>query len=331
MTRRRLAPLLPPGPLTLSLLVLLGLSACDKPAAEGPASQPANQPTSAAAKPVTTPPATPPSAAATPPAGAPASSDMPQKTADAGAAPAPAPAPAPARPLYYDAPITAADLEGRTLRELTLLRNTIYARAGQSFRKPWLDRHFRQFDWYAPRDQPDLKTLTPTDYANAQAIVNHEESLPRATLEAMQKDLLAKKAAGKATAEDDIEIELLAVHLGGWTGEPELKPVDLSPLADPDQLDGLLAANQLATLSLRDLRMLRNTIYARRGRPFRSSLLQYYFADMDWYTPDETYSDAKLTAIDRKNIRLIQSVEKANGGPLTDYEHKVEEGWFFAA
>ena len=109
------------------------------------------------------------------------------------------------------------------------------------------------------------------------------------------------------------------------------KPEDLSPLADPNKLDSLLSANQLATLSLRDMRMLRNTIYARRGRPFKSVLLQSYFAGMDWYTPDDAYSDAKLTAIDRKNIRLIQSVEKANGGPLSDYEHKVEEGWFFAA
>ena len=52
---------------------------------------------------------------------------------------------------------------------------------------------------------------------------------------------------------------------------------------------------------------------------------------MDWYQADEGYTDAKLTAIDRKNIRMIMGVEKANGGPLSDYEHKVEEGWFFAA
>lgn len=306
---------------SLSLLVLL-VAACDKPAPEGSQAQPAGP----AAAPAPAP------AAAPAPATAPAPSDMPQKTAEAAPQPAPQPAPAPAaRPLYYEGPLTPADLEGRTLRELTLMRNTIYARAGQSFRKPWLDQHFRQFSWYAPREQPDLKTLSPADFTNAEAIVNHESAIPRATLEAQQKELLARKQAGKATAEDDIELELIAVHLGGWTGDPELAPEDLSPLADPNKLDSLLSANQLATLSLRDMRMLRNTIYARRGRPFKSVLLQSYFAGMDWYTPDDTYSDAKLTAIDRKNIRLIQSVEKANGGPLTDYEHKVEEGWFFAA
>lgn len=311
----------------LSSLCLVLALGCDRPAPEakptGPtaATTPAATPTPAApapdAAPVKTPDATP------------APADGPPKTAVT--TPTPTPDAAPARPLYYEAPLPAAELEGRTLRELTLMRNYIYARAGQSFRKPWLDRYFRQFDWYAPKDQPDLKTLTPTDFANAEAIVNYETAIPRATLQQRQRDLIARKQAGGATAEDDIELELIAVTLGGWTGDAELKPEDLSPLADPGKLEALLAANQLATLSLRDLRMLRNTIYARRGRPFRSALLQGYFGEMDWYQPDDAYSDAKLTAIDRKNIRLIQSVEKANGGPLTDYEHKVEEGWFFAA
>jgi len=46
------------------------------------------------------------------------------------------------RPLYYTRALTAADLDGRTLRELTLMRNTIYARAGHPFRKKWLHDYF---------------------------------------------------------------------------------------------------------------------------------------------------------------------------------------------
>ncbi|WAS98334.1 YARHG domain-containing protein [Nannocystis punicea] len=307
----------PPRALALLAALVGPASGCDKAATE-PAAAPA-QPASP------TPPAPAPGAAP-----APANTDMPEKT-DPLPAPASPPAVVAERPLYYDRPLTPADLSGRTLRELTLMRNTIYARVGQSFRKPWLDQHFRRFDWYAPAPTPDLTRLTPTDYENARAIVDHERAIPRAMFESQQKALLAKKAAGPLSPAEDVELELLAVHLGGWTADPELKPEDLSPLADPTQLDALLSANQLATLSLRDLRMLRNTIYARRGRPFRSVLLQEYFGAMEWYTPDEEYTDAKLTPIDRKNVRLVQSVEKASGGPLTDYEHKVEEGWFFAA
>ena len=301
-----------------ALVLVAALGGCDKPATEPAAApSPAAAPTPAPAAPPAAP------AEAEPPKPAnPAPVDMPKETASA---------PPVTRPLYYEAALQPADLQGRTLRELNLMRNTIYARVGQSFRKPWIDQHFRQFPWYAPKDQPELAKLSPTDYENARAIVNHESAIPEADLKASRDALLAKKKAGTATPEDDIELELIAVRLGGWEAEPELKPEDLSPLADPTKLDGLLAANQLATLSLRDLRLLRNTIYARRGRPFRSTLLQQYFGDMDWYSADAGYGDAKLTAVDRKNIRLISSVEKAAGGPLTDYEHKVEEGWFFAA
>lgn len=306
-----------PRPGTLAVLALLLASA---PACQRPAPAPEQQQAPEAA------PAPAPEPA---PAPAPAASDPQQQVSQETASPSEPVAAA--RPLYYDRPLTLDDLQGRTLRELTLMRNTIYARVGQSFRKPWLDQHFRQFDWYAPLPTPDLTRLTAYDFENAQAIGSYERSLSKDDLKAMQEPLLAKKAAGTTSAEEEIELELLAVRLGGWTADPELKPEELSPLADPSQLDQLLVADQLATMSLRDLRLLRNTIYARRGRPFRSPLLSDYFYMMEWYGPDEDYSDAKLTAIDRKNIRLIQSVEKAAGGPLTDYEHKVEEGWFFAA
>ena len=38
-------------------------------------------------------------------------------------------------------------LDGRSLREHTLMSNWIYARAGNPFRKPWLDTFFRAQAW----------------------------------------------------------------------------------------------------------------------------------------------------------------------------------------
>ena len=54
----------------------------------------------------------------------------------------------PPRALYYDRALTPADLQGRTLRELALMRNTIYARAGHPFRKKWLRDYFTAQPWY---------------------------------------------------------------------------------------------------------------------------------------------------------------------------------------
>jgi hypothetical protein len=61
------------------------------------------------------------------------------------------------RPLYDTREITPAHLVGRALWELTLLRNTIYARAGNTFRKKWLADYFNA----QPQDQ--LKDLSRRD------------------------------------------------------------------------------------------------------------------------------------------------------------------------
>src|SRR4051794_16698997 len=62
--------------------------------------------------------------------------------------PASADAAATAKPLYYARKITASDLEGRSLRELALIRNLPYARAGKRFRKSWLTEYFTSQAWY---------------------------------------------------------------------------------------------------------------------------------------------------------------------------------------
>src|SRR5262245_49744370 len=58
-------------------------------------------------------------------------------------------------PLSYDRKITAADLDGRSLRELALIRNMPFARGGKKFRKPWLTEFFGKQPWYKPTDTFD--------------------------------------------------------------------------------------------------------------------------------------------------------------------------------
>jgi hypothetical protein len=87
-------------------------------------------------------------------------------------------------------------------------------------------------------------------------------------------------------------------------------------------LDEVLKVKDLRLLSLRDLRLLRNTIYARRGRPFKSPLLQEHFARMPWYTPDPAYTDERLTKTDKRNVALIQQVEQEFGGALGDKDFR---------
>jgi hypothetical protein len=243
-------------------------------------------------------------------------------------APAASATPAPVRPLYYERAIADADLAGRTLRELSLLRNTIYARAGNTFRKPWLDAHFRAQPWYRPRPTLDESAISALDRDNARKIADHDAAITRADLERRRDEVQARGKAGTATPEDAIELSLLSQRLGSWLGQGDVPP---TPLEDVALLDKLLTVEQLSTLSRRDLRILRNTVYARHGRVFDSQVVRSYFASAPWYKPRNDYHEGLLTAIDHKNIRIVRSVEDSLGGPEHENPHYGKDGWFVAA
>jgi YARHG domain len=59
-----------------------------------------------------------------------------------------------------------------------------------------------------------------------------------------------------------------------------------------------------------DARKLRNEIYARHGMVFKEKELRNYFSSLDWYRPDPKYTDASLTAVERKNATLILAYER---------------------
>jgi hypothetical protein len=238
---------------------------------------------------------------------------------------------APARPLSYDRAITAEDLAGRTLRELSLLRNTIYARAGNKFRRPWLNAYFSAQPWYKPLDVMDESKITPLDRANARTIADADAAITHDDLERRRDEVLARKKAGKEAPEDSVELSLLSQRLGVWLGGDDKPAEARSPLEDPAQLDRLLRVEELSTLSRRDLRILRNTVYARRGRTFASAVVRDYFKGATWYKPDATYDDSRLTEIDHKNIQIIKSIEDSVGGPLHENPDYGKDGWFFQA
>lgn len=249
-------------------------------------------------------------------------------TATTATATATATAEAPDRPLYYERAITEADLKDRTLRELSLMRNTIYARAGNSFRRPWLNAHFTKQPWYEPKDEMDMSKITELDKDNAKMIAEHDAAITTEQLETWRDALLERRKAGKGTPDDDVELSLLSQRLGKWLGGDERQP---TPLEDPSKLDELLTVEQLSTLSRRDLRILRNTVYARHGKKFESEVVRSYFETAEWYEPKEVYVDHKLTGIDHKNIAIIRSVEDSLGGPLHENPDYGKGDWWFLA
>jgi hypothetical protein len=70
-------------------------------------------------------------------------------------------------------------------------------------------------------------------------------------------------------------------------------------------------------LSIDDLDLMRNEIYAEYGLIFKSLKWQEYFSKKSWYKPQFENVDSKLSEIDKANIKLIISTkEKMSGNEL---------------
>ena len=268
-------------------------------------------------------------------------------------------------------------LQEKTLRELSILRNTIYARYGwDGYRKPWLKAYFHSQPWFHPNASFSYKLLSDADKKNAHFIGVREQAFRQDELEWMKSDVLArhgkvwgdvpewKLANGKTVkacsvpkdlapdaeyddftitlskdchyrqlkwykadrawkdsaldANDKVELGLIARSMGSFALDDEARE------KTSESLDRVVPVSELRQLSLRDLRLLRNTIYARRGRHFKSEVLRDHFQGMRWYKEDPAYTDKRLTRNDERNIGLIKSVENEFGGPLSDEDWLTE-------
>jgi hypothetical protein len=203
-----------------------------------------------------------------------------------------------------------------TERELRLMQDTIFARAGKVFNDV--------YEWKL-KDGRTVRSCT-----EPKAPLDEEEGCTGANCEGTEsRDCRFREEKwyrpdpkfneDKLPAEVRIELGLISRALGSFAS-------DSGKLEKGSQasLDRVLSVQELRQLSLRDLRLLRNTLYARRGRPFKSKILQAHFKAMSWYQEDASYTDARLTENDKRNIALIRSVEDEFGGPLKDEDWLID-------
>ena len=71
----------------------------------------------------------------------------------------------------------------------------------------------------------------------------------------------------------------------------------------------LISESMLKGLSLHELRLLRNEIYARHGRSFRAPWLQQYFWMQPWYEQKEDFQDEQVSGSDKLNVETIVRYE----------------------
>jgi hypothetical protein len=93
------------------------------------------------------------------------------------------------------------------------------------------------------------------------------------------------------------------------TIQKQQRRVAISP-GDMELFENKLISDQmLRGLSLHELRLLRNEIYARHGRIFKTVWIQQYFGGQPWYDPKEDFKDEDISGSDKTNIETIVKYE----------------------
>jgi len=106
----------------------------------------------------------------------------------------------------------------------------------------------------------------------------------------------SNKAAGKISVSQTTSMEA--------TGNAYSK-VEKDILADKS-----IHTAKLHSFNKTELKLLRNTIFAKYGRSFKSDMLKTWFAKKSWYKVNPNYSDKVLTNTDKKNITTFHNLEK---------------------
>ncbi len=86
-----------------------------------------------------------------------------------------------------------------------------------------------------------------------------------------------------------------------------------------------LTDSLLRGLSLYELRLLRNEVYARHGRRFETPWLRDFFKDETWYTPRREFTIAELSEVEKNNVKLIQAAEARRHDDLSAREIQPRE------
>mgnify|MGYP000755275680 FL=1 len=85
----------------------------------------------------------------------------------------------------------------------------------------------------------------------------------------------------------------------------------------PDSDSRKLKKSDLAGMTAQQLSYAKNEIYARHGRVFKSSELQDYFNEKNWYEENDDFKDEHLSKKEAENTKFIAAYQKDN-----DLEYK---------
>lgn len=259
--------------------------------------------------------------------------------------------------LWEDKLIPEEKLGGYTGAELRVLIAEIEAIHGKTFpEEEWLQKYFDERYWYRPNPRYDPTVLNSFERKNIESFYNFKSQGRNTELSIGDMDNFQTVALTEKQLEGLTVMELRILRNEIWARRglafktPGIRQYFVwrdwyRPLADQSKVR--LSATETANVELflsrerilrenlaterlelntlenfftEDLRILRNEIYARRGRVFRDLELQKYFEAQSWYRPDPDFKDEMLGEIEFKNLAVIRQAEEMAISQFSEFE-----------
>lgn len=189
--------------------------------------------------------------------------------------------------------LDAGELKPLSLHQLYFARNEIFARHGYDFSSPLLQFYFGDRFWYQRREGLKSPPLSEVEKANI-SLITAEESLKGGPF----------VPHGNVVIIGFDQKENAALH--------EAENPDIFPYSSDQPLSRVAVQN----LSLQELSIARNEIYARHGYPFKSRALQDHFSGKPYYHRIDSSQEPRFSAIEEQNLWLIRKIERLKGGPF---------------
>jgi len=132
------------------------------------------------------------------------------------------------------------------------------------------------------------------------------------------------EVAYRCLADDDEAAAPLIAWLSGEGAEPsadragEERVQRALAVHMMQRLDAPVELPSLRAVGAADRRLLRDAVHARRGRRSPARAHEQVFARFDWYEPDDGFSNARLTPLDRENLSLIDAPPKPTPPPAAE-------------
>jgi len=249
--------------------------------------------------------------------------------------------------LWEDRALTRKKLGTHTNAEWTVLASEIEAIHGRRFDDtPWLQQYFDERYWYSAADTYNPKLLNDTERKNLALIDLIRKQQRKVAIAPGDMELFEDKLISDAMLHGLSlhELRLLRNEIYARHGrifktmwiqqyfgsqswydpKEDFKDEEISG-SDKTNIETIVAYegklhNSISTkpitrallqgLFVEDVRKMRDEIYARHGKVFKDPWTQKYFASFDWYKANPNYSDAQLSAVEKRNLVVIGGYEK---------------------